>query len=184
MDLATLSACTGARLDRAAPFAPWLTDAMDEYGIDTPMRQAAFLAQIGHESGGLHWLTELWGPTDAQRRYEGRIELGNRLPGDGYRFRGHGLIQITGRANHARVRDRLRAHFGPTVPDFEASPDDLALPQWASLSAADFWQDRKLNDLADDGNIERITRIINGGLNGLTDRLALYAGAKTALGVG
>src|SRR3990172_4830059 len=94
-----LSLATGARIDRATEWLSAIEAAMIEFNIDTPQRKAMFMAQIGHESGGLHYTVELWGPTDAQRRYEGRIDLGNVVTGDGFKFRGRGLIQITGRAN-------------------------------------------------------------------------------------
>ncbi|MDR6216150.1 hypothetical protein [Paracidovorax wautersii] len=165
----------------------WLnhvTAACGLYGIDTPARVAAFLAQVGHESGGFRYTTELWGPTAAQQRYEGRKDLGNTQPGDGARFKGHGLIQTTGRYNHGRVRDRLRERLGPDVPDFEESPELLALPEWAAVSAADYWDDKGLNVLADAGNFELITRRINGGLNGQADRLARWARVKDALSAG
>ena len=174
--------CTGARIDRAATFLPFLTAAMDAYEINTPTRQAAFLAQVGHESGGLHWLTELWGPTATQARYEGRADLGNTEPGDGPKFKGHGLLQTTGRANHARVRDRLREKLPEReVPDFEDMPEVLAEPEWAALSAADFWDEHGLNALADAGDFMLITRKINGGTNGYEDRVARWEDAKEAL---
>jgi putative chitinase len=150
------------------------------YSIDTPARQAAFLAQVGHESGGLRYVRELWGPTDAQERYEGRLDLGNTQPGDGERFKGHGLIQTTGRANHAKVRDRLRERFDD-VPDFEAEPESLMEPKWACLSAADYWDMHKLNVLADAGDFRRITKRINGGFNGYDDRLARWELARRTL---
>jgi putative chitinase len=127
--------------------------------------------------------TEQWGPTPAQRRYEGRADLGNTQPGDGERFKGHGFIQVTGRFNHARVRDRLRERF-PDVPDFEAEPERLAELPWAALSAADYWDDKGLNALADAGDFAAITRKINGGLNGQADRLARWGKAKRALAPG
>ena len=169
--------CTAANAER---FAGPLSAACAFYSIDTPTRLAAFLAQIGHESGALRYTSELWGPTPAQKRYEGRADLGNTQPGDGERFKGHGLIQTTGRFNHARVRDRLRERFSG-VPDFETDPEALTDPQWASLSATDYWDDRGLNALADAGNFEAITRRINGGLNGQADRLARWERAKRAL---
>ena len=175
-----LARCTGATLARAALFAGPLSAGMAFYGIDTPARQAAFLAQISHESGRLVYTSELWGPTSAQSRYEGRADLGNVRAGDGSRFRGHGLIQTTGRANHARVRDRLRLRFD-AVPDFETDPKALTIPQWAALSACDYWDDKRLNPLADAGQFEAITRKINGGLNGYADRLALFEAAKKEL---
>lgn len=173
----TLAACTGARADRATVFAPVLTAAMDEFDIDTPARQAAFLAQVGHESGGLHWLVELWGPTPAQRGYEGRVDLGNLQPGDGFRYRGRGLLQVTGRANYRRVGVALGA-------DLESFPDLLAEPGMAARSAACFWQAHNLNALADARNFIGLTRRINGGLNGLSDREQLWASAQDALSGG
>jgi putative chitinase len=152
------------------------------YMIDTPLRQAMFLANVGHESGRLQYTTELWGPTPAQKGYEGRKDLGNTQPGDGSRFRGHGLIQTTGRANHAAARDRLRARF-PDVPDFVEHPEQLADPQWAALSACDYIDMRGLNAVADSGNFREYVRRINGGFNGMPDREALYKGARAALGL-
>jgi putative chitinase len=176
-----LAACTGASLSRAQRFAPALSAAMAFYGIDTPARQAAFLAQIGHESGGLRYVSELWGPTDAQERYEGREDLGNTQEGDGSRYRGHGLIQTTGRANHAKVRDRLRERFAD-VPDFEAEPEQLAELPWCCLSACDYVDMRGLNRHADSGDFVAYTRGVNGGINGLADRQARWEAAKQCLG--
>jgi putative chitinase len=135
---------------------------------------AAFLAQVGHESGGLHWLNEIWGPTPSQARYEGRADLGNTEEGDGFKFRGRGLIQITGRDNYARASIAL-------ATDFISDPDQLAQPEYAVRSAMWFWQSHGLNELADVGQFEHITRIINGGLNGKDERLALWACAKEAI---
>ncbi len=171
-----LAACTGARIDRARFFAPFATDAMKEFGIDTPQRQAAFLAQVGHESGGLRWVSELWGPTPTQLRYEGRVDLGNTHQGDGYLFRGRGLIQVTGRANYARMGHALGV-------DLEASPDLLATPKLACRSAGCFWSSHGLNTYADLGEFEKLTRRINGGLNGIEDRKQLWGAAKNALKV-
>ena len=156
----TLRAVTGCTEVDAERFAEFLTFGCALYAIDTPKRLAAFLAQIGHESGSLRWTTEVWGPTPAQLGYEGRADLGNTQPGDGAKYPGHGLIQITGRGNHARVRDRLRERF-PTliVPDFEAAPERLADPLWAALSACDYWDEHGLNELADAGEIVKIGRV-------------------------
>ncbi len=188
-----LARCTGARLDRAQRYVDALNEAMSLYGIDTPIRQAMFLANVGHESGGLHYSTELWGPTPTQKGYEGRKDLGNTQPGDGFRFRGHGLIQTTGRYNHAAVRDRLRARFPErSVPDFELEPDQLAFTEWAALSAADYADMRGLNAWADKGDFDGYCDIINrgrktakeGDSNGWVDRARLYAAARLALGLG
>lgn len=187
----TLAVCTGCR--RGPLASAWLAPiefAMAAYGIDSPLRQAAFLANIGHESGGLRYSTELWGPTPTQARYEGRADLGNTQPGDGKRFRGHGLIQTTGRYNHARVRDRLRERFPDrNVPDFEAEPERLALPEWAALSAADFWDDKNLNRWADRGDFDGVCDVINrgrktdkdGDANGYAERHANYVRALAVL---
>lgn len=188
-----LMACTGCTsLPLALRYLPLLTDAMVLYEIDTPLRMAHFLANVGHESGGLRYTTELWGPTPTQRGYEGRADLGNNRQGDGALYRGHGLIQVTGRFNHARVRDRLKAEIGETVkgvPDFEQYPALLAQPQWAALSAADFWDDHGINKFADiddfDGSCDTVNRGRKtsrvGDANGWDDRLRLYQAAKVAL---
>lgn len=169
-----LARATGARIDRATEWLPHIEAAMEEFEITTPERQAAFLAQIGHESGGLHWVTEIWGPTDTQRRYEGRADLGNTEPGDGVRFKGRGLIQTTGRANYRATGEALGV-------DLIAQPELLADSVLAARSAAWFWKEHGLNELADAGDFMRITRRINGGLNGFDDRLALFEVAKEVL---
>ena len=196
--LTQLATCTGASEPRAQMFLPYIQAAMDAFEIGTEDRAPAFLAQVGHESGNLRWTTELWGPTPAQARYERDFdeswpppdrharnwlayELGNAQAGDGSRFRGHGLLQVTGRANHAAARDHLRQRFGMRVPDFEAEPTRLAEPEWAALSAGDFWVRHGLNELADAGDFLAITRRINGGTNGYESRVALWENGKAAL---
>ena len=173
----------GITRERADYWDDWLNEAMSLYQINTPKRIAAFLAQVWHESARLRYTSEIWGPTPVQRRYEGRRDLGNIYKGDGSRFRGHGLIQTTGRYNHRAVTKRLRAKFPHMgVPDFEAEPQKLTLPRWAALSAADYWDMKGLNALADAGKFETITRKINGGLNGFADRKNLLASMRRALG--
>lgn len=171
---AHLVALYGCPFVRAANFAAPLNEALWENGIVTPERIRAFLAQIGHESGRLRYVREIWGPTPAQRRYEGRADLGNTEPGDGHRYMGRGLIQITGRANYAAASDALGE-------DFIAYPALLETPRWASLSAGWFWSSRGLNALADAGEFDQITRRINGGQNGRADRLALHLAAAEVL---
>lgn len=180
MKPAELAMALGCPLPRADNWAACLTEAMSIFVIDSPLRQAAFLAQIGHESGRLQFVRELWGPTEAQRGYEGRADLGNGKPGDGYRYRGRGLIQTTGRANYAATRDGL-LQFVPIVPDFEATPETLEAPKWAALSAAWYWHAHGCNALADAGAFMSLTRAINGGTNGYADRLALWETASQAL---
>ncbi|MEY2656088.1 MAG: hypothetical protein RLZZ524_3116 [Pseudomonadota bacterium] len=175
-----LIAAVGCTADRAVLFAPLLDEACRAYGIDTPARLAAFLAQVGHESGSFRYTAEVWGPTPQQERYEGRQDLGNTQAGDGRKFAGHGLIQTTGRFNHRAVRDRLRQR-GHDAPDFEAAPQLLAEPRWAAWSACDYWDWKDCNTLADAGSFEALTRKINGGLNGLADRIERWEKAKSAL---
>ena len=184
-----LASAVGCSVALAQTYAEFLTLGCELYGINTPKRLAAFLSQIGHESGSLRWATEVWGPTPAQIGYEDRADLGNTEPGDGERFKGHGLIQITGRWNHARIRIRLRDRFPKLiVPDFEAEPERLAEPLWAVLSACDFWDEHGLNHLADAGEMVKIGRAINRGnpysprkANGEADRLARYDRAELEL---
>ena len=181
-----IQAGTGATAARAVLWQPHLHIACALFAIDSPLRLAAFLAQIGHESGRLVYVREIWGPTAAQRRYEGRADLGNTHPGDGKRYMGRGLIQTTGRANYCATRDGLRHLAQPSaemthVPDFEDAPELLERPEWAALSAAWYWHSRNLNALAEAGDFEGITRKINGGLNGQADRLALYRAAMEAM---
>jgi putative chitinase len=159
---------------QAGVFVPVLNTAMNRYGIVGTPRAAAFIAQIGHESGQLNYVREVWGPTEQQAGYEGRADLGNTVKGDGSKYRGRGLIQITGRANYAACGEALGL-------DLLSKPELLEQPQYAAMSAAWFWSTRGLNTLADQGEFVKITRRINGGLNGLADRQALYNKALEVL---
>ncbi|NWB84146.1 glycoside hydrolase family 19 protein [Pseudomonas gingeri] len=159
---------------KAGVFAPLLNTAMQKYQIVGMLRIAAFIAQVGHESGQLRWVREIWGPTPAQAGYEGRKDLGNTMPGDGSKYRGRGLIQITGRANYKACGDALGL-------DLVNQPELLEQPQYACMSAAWFWASRGLNTLADAGDFTKITGKINGGQNGATDRQTLYAVALKVL---
>lgn len=149
---------------------PHLVDAMEEYGINTPQRQAAFLAQLAHESGSLRYVREI-ASGDA---YEGRANLGNFEAGDGRRFKGRGLIQITGRANYAQCALALG------LPLLQ-KPEILEQPGPSCRSAAWFWHTHGLNALADQDNFLQITKVINGGLNGYDDRCDHWAKAKAVL---
>ena len=159
---------------QAGVFVPVLNTAMNRYGIVGTPRAAAFIAQVGHESGQFRWLKELWGPTAQQVGYEGRADLGNTVKGDGSKYRGRGLIQITGRANYAACGEALGL-------DLINNPQLLELPQHAAMSAAWFWSMKGLNTLADQGDFVKITRRINGGINGLEDRLLLWDKALEVL---
>lgn len=166
---------------RLAPLLPHLNGAMAEYGINTPARAAAFVAQLAHESGEFRWMEEIWGPTSAQRRYEPATDLskqlGNVQPGDGRRFKGRGPIQLTGRANYQRFGKLLGV-------DLVAAPERAAAPDVAFRIAALYWANRGLNELADAQNFREITRRINGGFNGLADRLKYFERARAVLAAG
>ena len=142
--------------------------------LNEPAILAQFLAQVMHESGGLRYVREIWGPTKAQKGYEGRADLGNVKPGDGKRFMGRDVLQITGRANYRALTAWVRKTFGKG-PDFEANPELLESPEWLGIAAIWYFLTRKgLIDYARAGNIEMVTRRVNGGLNGYQVRLRWY----------
>jgi len=158
---------------KAVRFLNPLNTAAAEFHIDTPRRMAGFLAQLAHESGQLRYVRELWGPTKAQGGYEGRKDLGNIFPGDGKRYMGRGLLQITGRSNYAATGAALGI-------DLLSNPEYLELPELACRSAAWFWDMKGLNQLADVGMWESICKRVNGGYKGMAERLAF---TQTALQV-
>jgi putative chitinase len=162
--------------------------ALDQHGarmgLDRPHRLAQLLAQLAHESAWFKHDREVWGPTAAQTRYEGRRDLGNTQPGDGKRFMGRGPIQVTGRSNYRQFRDWCRDTLpvaAGTVPDFEADPDAILTDPWEGLAPLWYWTTRKLNRHADQGDIEMITKRINGGLNGYADRIDAYVKIALAM---
>ena len=143
------------------------------FAIDTALRQAHFLAQCAHESAGLAAVVER-GSDAYFARYDGRKTLGNMQPGDGARFRGRGLIQLTGRRNYT--------HYGVLLGvDLAGHPERAAAFPLAAETAACFWRENGLNALADRDDISAVTRRINGGLNGLASRARFLAKAKAAL---
>lgn len=157
----------------------------ERFGLLQPHRLAQFLAQLMHESGGFKYDREIWGPTPAQKRYEGRKDLGNVQKGDGSRFRGRGPIQVTGRNNY-RAFTKWARKIDAGAPNFENAPDKLTTDPWEGLSPIWYWDEgnpdgKSLNRLADRGDIENITRKINGGLNGYDDRLRYYDRVALAL---
>lgn len=151
-----------------------------EKGLNLPHRLAQYVAQMAHESGGFKYNSEIWGPTPAQARYEGRRDLGNLSRGDGFSFRGRTAIQITGRTNYRGFTIWAR-RLDPKAPDFEGDPDLVLTDPWEGLGPIWYWDTRELNRLADQGNIEMITRRINGGFNGLADRLRYFERAALVL---
>ena len=151
-----------------------LNPAMEQYGITTYLREAAFLATVAHESGEFKFLDEIWGPTPAQEGYEGRADLGNIKPGDGFKFRGRGAIQITGRSNYIEAGTALGL-------DLVMTPELLQSPVWAVTSACWWWQKHGCNELADIPDFKKVTRRVNGGLNGYADREKYYDRALATL---
>ncbi len=153
-----------------ARFFPPLVAGMASAAITTPLRRAHFLAQVGHESGELRYTEEI----ASGAAYEGRADLGNTQPGDGPRFKGRGLIQLTGRANYiAFGKSCSRDLCTPPAQDSIATDPTLAVQ-----AAIWFWQTHNLNALADKDDVLALTRRINGGTNGLDDRKRLLARAR------
>lgn len=177
---------------------PHLVAALEEAQINTPPRLAAFLAQVGHESGEFKFMEEIWGPTPQQLRYDPpttlAVKLGNTTPGDGYRYRGAGPIQVTGRAQFREAGMALGL-------DLENHPEQAFTPEVGFRLAAWFWNKKNLNiyadkltmlparDISSQATIDRaikarsmagcapfdvITQRINGGFNGRLDRNRRY----------
>ncbi|CAF0836628.1 unnamed protein product [Adineta ricciae] len=153
-----------------------INDALVEGAINTCHRQAAFLAQLAHESGQLVYMEEI----ASGAAYEGRQDLGNTQPGDGKRFKGRGPIQLTGRANYAAAGKALGL-------DLVGNPDLVKTPTVGFRTSVWFWTTKNLNALADQGTLESfrmITKKINGGTNGQADREEYWGKAKSVLGCG
>jgi len=149
------------------------------FDISTPQRMSHFLAQAAHETGGFRRFVELGsgdGPDpdpydDYLQRYDYRRDLGNSAPGDGERYRGRGIFQLTGKTNYAAFGQRIGI-------DLVAQPHRAAEPELSVLMACLFWSDRRLNPLADADDLLTITRRINGGTNGLEERRRYLARAS------
>jgi predicted chitinase len=151
-------------------YLPFIQQAMEEFEITSYLREAAFLAQLAHESGELRYMEEI----ASGAAYEGRKDLGNTQPGDGRRYKGRGPIQLTGRANYQRYGDLLGL-------DLVNNPTIAATPQVGFRIAGQFWKLNGLNELADQQDFRQITKRINGGYNGLVDRTMYYVRAKRVL---
>ena len=149
-------------------------------GLVAPHRVACYIAQLAHETAGFRYDREVWGPSPAQKRYEGRADIGNTQAGDGFKFRGRTGIQITGRANTLSFWRWCQDRF-PSVPDFIWNPDAMNTDPWEGLGPIWYWDSRALNRYADEGNHEMITRRINGGLNGYEDRLRWFSRASLVM---
>ena len=161
-----------SKRDRLEKLLPHLNATMQRYAITTPLRKAHFIAQVGHESDGFNTNEEY----ASGAAYEGRRDLGNTQAGDGVRFKGRGLIQVTGRANYADCGRALGV-------DLISNPQRLGDYDLACLSAGWYWDTRKLNEDADYDDILTITKVINGGTNGLADRQSYLARAKRVFGI-
>jgi len=170
-----LSRAMECPMERAVKWVAHINRAMERFEINTPKRQAVFLAQVGHESGRLRYVREL-ASGEAYDTGRKAVSLGNTPEDDddGRLYKGRGLIQITGKRNYLLCGIALEL-------DLVAKPELLEEPQYASLSAAWYWWNTGLNELADMGYFRTITKRINGGLNGYEDRLALHALAVKAL---
>lgn len=169
--------CITAKSGRIDLIIDPLNAAMEEFEVNTPRRAAAFIAQVVHESGAFKYMEEI----ASGEAYEGRKDLGNVHPGDGKRFKGRGLMQITGRENYQKCGDDLGV-------DLISNPDLLAKPGYSCRAAGWFWKVKNLNALADDMNFLKISIRINGrnklGLpNGWLDRQKYFAKAIEVLGV-
>lgn len=167
----------GVSLVKANVYAPIFTQFSDQFGINTPMRMSHFLAQVLHESGCFKYVKELASGAayDTGRK---AIALGNtpEADGDGQKYKGRGLIQITGTTNYRNCGNDLKQ-------DFLQHPELLEQPEWAFKSAGWFWQKQGLNELADRDQLLVITKKINGGTNGYSQRLAFLGKAKRAFGL-
>jgi putative chitinase len=178
----------------AEKWLPWLNKTMDKYDINSPRRQAMFLAQLAHESGGFNFVAEnlnysadglekvfkKYFPTRelaeeyarkpekiANRVYANRMGNGDEASGDGWKYRGRGLIQLTGLNNYASYSMQA---------DNEAliKPEIVQEPEFAADSAGWFWMVNRLNAMADTGDVRAVTRRVNGGFNGMQDRQSKY----------
>ncbi len=161
---------SGTLVDR---FFPHFAAALTANNINTPLRQSHFLGQLGHESGNLRYTEEI----ASGEAYEGRADLGNTQTGDGVRFKGRGLIQITGRSNYT-------AYGTSRHTDYVTEPNNRLLATDASVAvdcSGWFWSANGLNALADSDDIRAVTRTINGGYNGLDDRTTRTNKAKCIL---
>jgi len=172
-------AVTTERLSRLAPsanptilagIAERFDQLAEEHEITTRLRLCHFLAQAAHETDGFRTLEEYGGPAYFVR-YEGRRDLGNVQAGDGLRYHGRGIFQLTGRANYRRFGDILDI-------DLEAEPERAKEPAVSLAVAFAYWTESDINPAADADDIEQVTKLINGGRNGLAERTRYLGRAK------
>lgn len=144
---------------------------LPDYGIDTPLRVAHFMAQAAHEADSFKTLQEY----ASGAAYQGRKDLGNLQPGDGVRYKGRGIFQLTGRVNYQAYGKRLGL-------DLIRHPELAASADVSVRVACEYWKAKGLNAWADRDDVKEITRRINGGYNGLSDRKSYLAKAKAIFG--
>jgi putative chitinase len=161
------SICPAANVNNLAKYIDFLNQDMPMFEINTLLRERHFIAQVAHESGSFNYSEEI----ASGEAYEGIKDLGNTFPGDGVKFKGRGLIQITGRNNYTLMANELGL-------DCVNHPKMVATPEYAVKSACWFWSRNGLNALADQNDIQKITKRINGGYNGMPDRMNLYVLAQ------
>jgi putative chitinase len=159
-----------AQLAIVSAISPVFASTLASYKIESKLRIAHFMGQVTHECAGFRTTEEF----ASGAAYEGRADLGNTKPGDGKRYKGRGLLQLTGRANYRRFGKRL------DLP-LEDDPRLAADPVTSLKIACEYWKDRKINDPADQDNLVRVTKLVNGGLNGIDDRRDYLKKAKTLL---
>jgi putative chitinase len=147
-----------------------LAATLAEYGINTRLRIAHFLGQTCHEAAGFR-TTEEFASGD---KYEGRADLGNTHAGDGRRYKGRGLLQLTGRANYKTFGSRLGV-------DLVNDPEQAAEPVLSLRIACEFWKQRRINAVCDQDDVVKATKLVNGGQNGLADRRTATGKAKAAV---
>lgn len=153
-------------------FIPHLNHYMPVYGITTPLQIAMFIAQVAHESGGFRYVREI----ASGKAYEGRKDLGNTILGDGVKYKGRGLIQVTGKFNYKECGKSL-------ILDLLTHPELLEVPEYAVAASCWFWSKNRLNHFADIKDLKGCTMVINGGLNGLANRQQYYDRALDAFGI-
>lgn len=152
------------------PLVGYLNKYMPKYEVNNYLRICHFLAQAAHEAASFRTLEEY----ASGAAYEGRRDLGNTQRGDGVRYKGRGIFQLTGRANYRDIGKKIGM-------DLENNPELAESPEVSVLTALEYWKSRNLNKWADEDNVERITRLINGGLNGFEDRKKYLARCKQVI---
>lgn len=159
-----------SKMEIVGPLVQYFNMYAEKYAINTYWRIVHFIAQAAHESAHFRTLEEY----ASGEAYEGRKDLGNIHPGDGKRYKGRGIFQLTGRTNYRNMGNRLGV-------DLENNPELAETPKISVLTAMEYWNSRGLSAYADRDDVETITRKINGGLNGYEDRKKYLAKAKTVI---